>query len=210
MKTSSGKTTGWLRGGLASLSLCATLGGIGTIWLMTETLVPQVAQAEPARMLIPLNREPGETYDTLIRRAEATSRVLTQRSFDNNPAVTDVSITVTAEREGLIAPLLTLEASRDQWRSRPEPQYWTTYFETSRALLGLDGTAGGETLPTTAGSPAATTQPVQPVQPMGPQAQRQQPAANQGPGASGNTPPVQINLPAAPAGQLGLPRSVLP
>lgn len=187
---------------LVTLKLAALMGLTGGVWCITSIPLAQVAHAETTNMLIPLNREPGETYDTLIRRAEATARVLTQRSF-NNPALTDVSITVTAEREGLIAPLLRLTVNREQWRSRPEAQYWTTYFETSRALLGLDNEAGGDALPVPSGA-------VSPISGQTPATPAQSPIPSTVPGDTiPNSPnPVQIDLPAAPSGQLGLPRSI--
>lgn len=194
------------------LKLTAVAGLTTGILCITAAALPQVAQSETTRMLIPLNREPEETYDTLIRRAEATARVLTQRSFNNDPALTDVSITITAEREGSIAPLLRLTASREQWRSHPEPEYWTTYFETSRSLLGLesgaglgvDNGAGSDTLPLPSGSlaPISGQAPAMPGQPPVPPIA----APSDIPPNSPN--PVQIDLPAAPSGELGLPRSI--
>jgi hypothetical protein len=186
---------------LVTLKLVALMGLTGGVWCITTIPLAQVAHAETTNMLIPLNREPGETYDTLIRRAEATARVLTQRSF-NNPALTDVSITITAEREGLIAPLLRLTVNRQQWRSRPEAQYWTTYFETSRALLGLDSGGDGDALPLPSGAAS-------PISGQTPTTPAPSPLPSTVPGDTiPNSPtPVQLDLPAAPSGQLGLPRS---
>jgi hypothetical protein len=186
----------------ATLNLSVVVGMTTAVWGMTATVVPQMVHAETTRMLIPLNREPGETYDTLIRRAEATARVLTQRSFNNNLAVTDVSITITAEREGLVAPLLRLATTREQWNSRPEPQYWTTYFKATRALLGLDGESGSEPLPLSSGalSPVPGTASSTSLPQLAPTAAPSGTIPN-----SSNS--VQIDLPASPSGQLGLPRS---
>jgi hypothetical protein len=55
--------------------------------------------------------------------------------------VTDVSIIVSVQNYGAIAPVLALDVSRPQWRSRPDAQNWATYFKTARSLLFFDNTS---------------------------------------------------------------------
>ncbi|BAZ53024.1 hypothetical protein NIES4103_56890 [Nostoc sp. NIES-4103] len=108
------------------------------LWVLSETLTPQIVRAYTARVDLTIDRLPGETYETILRRAEATARAAAQRSFDQDILVTDTSIIISVQNYGAIAPVLALEVSRQQWRTRPDAQRWATYFKTARSLLGFD------------------------------------------------------------------------
>jgi len=108
------------------------------LWLTTEAIAPQIAQAYTARVDLLIDSLPEESYETLLRRAEAAARATTQRSFDQDILVTEVSVIISAQNQGAIAPILSLEVSRPQWRKRPDPQIWTIYFQTARYLLLFD------------------------------------------------------------------------
>lgn len=110
------------------------------LWLATTAIAPQIVRAETARVDLAIDRLPDENYETILRRAEAAARAAAQRSFDQDILVTDVSIIVSAQNYGAIAPVLALEVTRPQWRSRPDPQRWVTYFKTARSLLFLEPT----------------------------------------------------------------------
>ncbi len=140
----------------ASLALVTILGLTGGVWLTTATLVAPIAHAYTNRATITLDRQPGETYQTLLRRAEAAARAATQQTFDRDLLVTDVSVTIVAETdEGLIAPVLALAVSRTEWRRLPDPQRWSTYFENARVLLRLDQptATGGQAAPIPVSAP---------------------------------------------------------
>lgn len=119
-------------------SLCLWLGLAGGIWVAQATIAPPAAVAYTARVDIALDRQPDEAYDTLVRRGEIVARAAAQRSFDQDILVTDVSVIIVARNGGAEAPLLSLQVSRPQWSSRPDPRRWATYYKTSRFLLGLD------------------------------------------------------------------------
>ncbi|MBH8576463.1 hypothetical protein I8752_26430 [Nostocaceae cyanobacterium CENA369] len=108
------------------------------VWLVAETVAPQIVQAYTARVDLTIDRLPDENYETILRRAEATARAAAQRSFDQDILVTDTSIIVSVQNDGAIAPVLSLEVSRQQWRTRPDAQRWATYFKTARSLLMFD------------------------------------------------------------------------
>ncbi|MEH2379611.1 MAG: hypothetical protein V7K27_12130 [Nostoc sp.] len=121
-------------------------------WFLTEAIAPQVVRAYTARVDLAIDRLPDENYETVLSRAEAAARAAAQRSFDQDILVTDVSIIVSVQNYGSIAPVLTLEVSRPEWRSRPDAQIWATYFKTARSLLFF------EKEPTTSNTvPAAST-----------------------------------------------------
>ncbi|MCX7595096.1 MAG: hypothetical protein N2235_15320 [Fischerella sp.] len=111
------------------------LGAAAPMWFLCEAIVPQTVQAYTARVDLAIDRLPEENYQTLMQRAEAAARAAAQRSFDQDILVTDVSIYVSVQNQGAIAPVLELAVSRQQWRSRPDPRRWAKYFKTARSLL---------------------------------------------------------------------------
>ncbi|WP_017316436.1 hypothetical protein [Mastigocladopsis repens] len=130
-------------------------------WLATEAITPQVVQAYTARVDLSIDRLAEENYETLLRRAEAAARSAAQRSFDQDILVTDVSIVVSVQNYGTVAPVLALDVSRPQWRTRPDPQRWATYFKTARSLLffGQNFTTPSSGQPGITNTPPATPQP---------------------------------------------------
>ncbi|MBD2439431.1 hypothetical protein [Nostoc sp. FACHB-110] len=110
------------------------------VWFAAEIMSSQIVRAYTARVDLIIDRLPDENYETTLRRAEATARAAAQRSFDQDILATDVSIIVSVQSYGAIAPILSLEVSRPQWRSRPDTQRWATYFKTARSLLFFEKT----------------------------------------------------------------------
>ena len=108
------------------------------LWILTEAIAPQVVRAYTARVDLKIDRMADESYQSILRRAEAVARAAAQRSFDQDILATDVSVIVTVESYGAIAPVLSLDVTRQQWRTRPDPQRWATYFKTARSLLLFD------------------------------------------------------------------------
>lgn len=127
---------------ILSAGLAALLGGTG-LWLTEALIAPQASQAYTSRLDLFLARESGETYDTLLRRAEMAARAGAQRSFDQDLLITNVSVTVVAEGEGMTVPILALRVDRDDWRARPETYYWATYYRTAETLLSAPGGSFG-------------------------------------------------------------------
>ncbi|WP_460202113.1 hypothetical protein [Scytonema sp. NUACC21] len=132
------------------------LSTVVPVWLASEAIVPQVVQAYTARVNLSIDRWPEENYETLLSRAEAAARAAAQRSFDQDILVTDVSIIVSVQNYGAIAPVLELKVSRPQWRNRPDTKLWATYYKTARFLLFF----GGEFSKAPTDSPNSTNLPV--------------------------------------------------
>lgn len=126
------------------LSLATCVGLAGGVWLAQVAIAPSAAQAYTARVDVTLDRRAGESYETLLRRAEIAARAAAQRGFDRDILATQVSVIVSAQSEGSVVPVLTLDVSRNQWRGRPDPQRWATYFRSSQALLNLQRLPGAE------------------------------------------------------------------
>ncbi len=121
------------------LSALVVLLGLGAgSWLTTEALAPQIAQAKATRLDLSLDRQLNETFDNLARRAAASATQVAQNSFKQDNKVTEVAITVIAQNQGAIAPVLSLHVTRSQWQSDPDPSRWTTYYRSAEALLLFD------------------------------------------------------------------------
>ena len=101
-------------------------------------IAPLVAQAYTSRVNITLERQPNESFPTLIRRAETVARAAAQRSFDNDILVTQAAVVVIVENGGLSAPILSLEVSRENWKNYPNAQRWSTYYPNAQALLQIE------------------------------------------------------------------------
>ena len=127
-----------LQGSILSAGLAALIGGTG-VWLTEALIAPQASQAYTSRLDLFLTRELGETYDTLLRRAEMASRAGAQRSFDQDLLITNVSVTVVVEGDGVTVPILSLRVDREDWQARPETYYWATYYRTAEMLLNSPG-----------------------------------------------------------------------
>lgn len=135
------KSGAWQRS-LLSAGLATILGGTG-VWLTEALIAPQASQAYTSRLDLFLARESGETYDTLLRRAEMAARAGAQRSFDQDLLTTNVSVNVVVESAGITVPILALRVDRDDWRVRPETYYWATYYRTAETLLSAPPGAFG-------------------------------------------------------------------
>ena len=161
---------------LVSVSLVTVLGLGGVTWLTTTAIAPQKVQAYTARVDVSLNRQSDESYESFLRRAEAVARAAAQRSFDQDILVTNVAVTVLGQNDGAIAPVLLLEVSRQDWRSRPDAQRWATYFPATQSLLGFESPGTEvETGPVTVPGTAEPPPPPTPFPPPIPPAQIQPP-----------------------------------
>ncbi|GAB4380196.1 MAG: hypothetical protein Kow00121_35910 [Elainellaceae cyanobacterium] len=119
-------------------SLLVAISGLSIAALIGGVLLPQVVQAYTSEGDVTLQWREGETYAGLVRRAEIAARATAQQYFDRDILITDVDVTVLVEGSRSVIPVLVLKVSRDDWRQRPDPRYWATYFSGSRELLELN------------------------------------------------------------------------
>ena len=204
-------TMSWFRQSVARetqmVSVVALLGLGGVFWVTSVALTPHIAQAQTARIELSLDRQPNETYETLVGRAEAAARRATQASFDKDTNVTDVSVVVAGQNQGAIAPILSLRVSRPQWVRQPDAQHWATYFSNAQLLLKF------KNLATSPASQPDTQNPATPDQSTNPNPD--QPGGNPAtaPGQPTNTnPPDQpgTSYPGTTPGQLTNPNTGQP
>ncbi|WP_008318396.1 hypothetical protein [Leptolyngbya sp. PCC 6406] len=122
---------------LISWGLSALLLSSGAIATTVLLATPPAAQAYTARVSLFVYRDSGEPYENFLRRAEAISRAGVQRSLDADLLTTEVIVTVVGENQGISVPIMDVQVTRNQWRDRPDPQYWATYYESASLLLGF-------------------------------------------------------------------------
>lgn len=135
------KSRQWFAKKTRTVTLLVLLGLGGGIWVTTEAITPHIVQAQIARLEYSLVRQPEETYEDLLRRAEAAANAEAQANFDQGDGATNVAITILAQNQGEIAPILSLQVSREQWLSQPDAQRWATYFTNAKVLLGFEDVA---------------------------------------------------------------------
>ena len=126
--------------------ICSLAAAVGFSPLMLGTgaivfdlaFLPQAVQAYTSETSVAVERQDNEGYDALTRRAEMAARATAQRLFDGDVLVSEVEVTVVGQDGSLIVPMLVMRVSRQNWRNRPDPQQWSTYFRSTRALLELN------------------------------------------------------------------------
>lgn len=135
-----------------SFALLCLTGG----WLVTSAIAPPPAHAYVFRLNVTLDVQGDESYRAFIQRAETVARAAIQRSLNRDILISEVYVIVTGQRRGSTVQVLSVQVSRKQWRDRPDPQYWATYYASAKFLLGFG--AAPSTSPTTTRS--ASPQPV--------------------------------------------------
>jgi hypothetical protein len=145
-----------------------------TAVVLTTVVAPPLAQAYTARVNVAIDRQGDESYEALLQRAELVARAAAQRSFDRDILINDVAIMIIAQSQGVEVPILSVEVSRQQWRSRPDAHRWATYYKTAKTLLQLDNVAGPRSFPRSA-SPSVPPRVVPAAPPVTPAPQPQSP-----------------------------------
>ncbi len=129
-------------------TLLTSLGLASSLWFAQTAHIPQIAQAQTVNN-ITIERQPNETYESLVKRAEAAARAaVTNNLAPSRGATDDVSITVVAHDRGAIAPVLNLKVSRSDQFS-PNAGGEITYFQQARSLLRLEEDLATTTSPAT-------------------------------------------------------------
>ncbi|MFB2835848.1 hypothetical protein, partial [Floridanema evergladense] len=116
------------------------LAGLGSTLVVTTPAKAQTAtriNGNGTRIDVTLNRQPNESYETLITRGQTAARNALTRSFNQNPSARRVSVTILGENSGQIVPLFSLNVDRQTWATGQDVNRFATYFPNSRSLLGL-------------------------------------------------------------------------
>jgi hypothetical protein len=122
--------------------------------LFAGIVAADVAVAQTTKIDLPVRVQKGESYQGLLARASKLAENTIERRFQGNSQSDRVNLIVTAEKEGEIAPLLSVNVSRQDWRGNPNLQRWANVFPFGKDLLGFG------TPPLPAETPPAETPPV--------------------------------------------------
>lgn len=120
------------------LGLSTILSWTGIYWLTIEIIASQIVVAQSAAISLPIARQKQESYEDFLRRAEATAQKTIQSRFQKDAAVSQLRVAIVGENQGAIAPILSVQVSRNGWQNSPNIQRWATYYATSKFLLGFE------------------------------------------------------------------------
>jgi hypothetical protein len=109
------------------------------IILVTINLTTSVSigLAESKETYLTLNSDDSQSYANLVQQAEELAKESIAREFQENPALTEVTVIVTADRGRQLVPVLRSRVSRSQWQKDSRIEQWTRYFADAQYLLGF-------------------------------------------------------------------------
>lgn len=119
------------------IGLLGVMGG----WMGVAAIAPPPVHAYVSRVDVVVAVQPGETYETFLNRAEAVARAATQRAFDRDILTSEVYVIIVGRKPDATVQVLSVQVSRNQWRSRPDSRRWATYYSSARVLLGFGSSA---------------------------------------------------------------------
>ncbi|MEG4284821.1 hypothetical protein QUB68_16970 [Microcoleus sp. A006_D1] len=96
-----------------------------------------VSFAETKESYLTLDSDGSQSFASLVQQAEDLAALSIAREFQQNPALTEVTIVITADRSRLRVPVLRSRVSRSQWQKDSRIEQWTRYFADSKLLLGF-------------------------------------------------------------------------
>jgi hypothetical protein len=107
---------------------------LATVFLVASI---SVSFAETKESYLTLNSDDSQSYANLVQQAEELAALSIARQFEENPALTEVTVIVTADRSRQFVPVLRSRVSRSQWQKNSRIEQWTRYFADAKLLLGF-------------------------------------------------------------------------
>lgn len=132
---------------LVPISLTALLSCTAITSIATTGINPSIVLAKPVEYNIPISRQTQESYEQLMQRGENLAQSTINTRLKQNPSLDQIKVIIVGENEGAIAPLMSVQVSRQGWMNTPQVRYWATYFTDSRLLLGFDQAVATPTQP---------------------------------------------------------------
>jgi hypothetical protein len=96
---------------------------------------PPAAVAYTSRLSLFLTRQPDESFEVFVQRAEIIARAAVQRSFDTDVLMNGVVVTIVGDTQSITVPILTIDVSRSDWQLRPDVQHWARYYDAAEGLM---------------------------------------------------------------------------
>ncbi|MEG4072041.1 hypothetical protein QUA30_05035 [Microcoleus sp. Pol14C2] len=124
-------------------------------WILATVIFTaniSVSLAETKESHFTLDSDGSQSFASLVQQAEDLAKESIAREFQENPALTEVTVIITADRSRQRVPVLRSRVSRHDWQKDARIEQWTRYFADAQLLLGF---RDGNTLPANSGSSQA-------------------------------------------------------
>jgi len=116
--------------------------------IISLTASISIGLAETKERYLTLDSDGSQSFASLVQQAEDLAKESIAREFQENPALTEVTIIITAERNRQRVPVLRSRVSRHDWQKNARIEQWTRYFADAQLLLGF---RDGNTSPVNSG-----------------------------------------------------------
>ncbi|MEG4419987.1 hypothetical protein QUA70_15570 [Microcoleus sp. LAD1_D5] len=117
--------------------------------IISLTASISIALAETKERYLTLDSDGSQSFASLVQQAEDLAKESIAREFQENPALTEVTVIITADRSRQRVPVLRSRVSRRDWQKDARIEQWTRYFADAQLLLGF---RDGNTAPANSGS----------------------------------------------------------
>ncbi|MEG4532505.1 hypothetical protein [Microcoleus sp. D2_18a_D3] len=105
--------------------------------IISLTASRSIGLAETKERYLTLDSEGSPSFASLVQQAEDLAKESIAREFQENPALTEVTIIITADRSRQRVPVLRSRVSRHDWQKDARIEQWTRYFADAQLLLGF-------------------------------------------------------------------------
>ncbi|MBD1813523.1 hypothetical protein NDA07_03150 [Microcoleus vaginatus DQ-U2] len=105
--------------------------------IISLTASISIALAETKERYLTLDSDGSQSFASLVQQAEDLAKESIAREFQENPALTEVTIIITADRSRQRVPVLRSRVSRPDWQKDARIEQWTRYFADAKLLLGF-------------------------------------------------------------------------
>jgi hypothetical protein len=105
--------------------------------IISLTASISIGLAETKENYLTLDSDDSQSFAGLVQQAEDLAKESIAREFQENPALTEVTIIITADRSRRMVPVLRSRVSRNQWQKDSRIEQWTRYFADAKYLLGF-------------------------------------------------------------------------
>jgi len=105
--------------------------------IISLTASISIALGETKERYLTLDSDGSQSFASLVQQAEDLAKESIAREFEANPALTEVTIIITADRSRQRVPVLRSRVSRRDWHKDARIEQWTRYFADAQLLLGF-------------------------------------------------------------------------
>ncbi|MEG3931011.1 hypothetical protein QT990_07100 [Microcoleus sp. T3_B1] len=105
--------------------------------IISLTASISIGLAETKERYLTLDSDGSQSFASLVQQAEDLAKESIAREFQENPALTEVTVIITADRSRQRVPVLRSRVSRHDWQKDARIEQWTRYFADAQLLLGF-------------------------------------------------------------------------